>query len=237
MSARVGFAGLGLSICMLWAPGCAQAPADGQGPGQEEFRLRSLAKTDIDDVLEIHVREARADLRLLMQKLYRRNPRELKKSPVPSIEDNVRRLFDEPHDWHFEELAGARGAEAIRLALSDECQGDRVFAFMTGLSSMIMAAYGYKTEFFVFDSVDPQKLYNSARNIEIAAWKLQNNYDSRGNPFLLSNSLPGEPRNLSFERLFGELIATQDNIVIAGKTKRVIKKVIQQMATAVFLPI
>ena len=48
-----------------------------------------------------------------------------------------------------------------------------------------------------------------------------------------------EISNLSYERLFGKLIATQDNmaIIIADKNKRTIKTVIQKMATAIFLPI
>jgi len=39
--------------------------------------------------------------------------------------------------------------------------------------------------------------------------------------------------------LFGKLVAIQDTIaiIIAGKTNRTIKTVIQSMATAVFLPI
>jgi hypothetical protein len=56
----------------------------------------------------------------------------------------------------------------------------------------------------------------------------------------MSNSLANEEiRNLSYERIFGKLIATQDNIaiIIAGKKNRAIKTVIQRMATAIFLPI
>ena len=90
------------------------------------------------------------------------------------------------------------------------------------------------------DSVDPQKLYNCARNLEIAMWKLSNDRDSKGELFLMSNSSADEEiSNLSYERLFGKLIATQDNmaIILANKKQRGIKKIIQNMATAVFLPI
>ena len=63
--------------------------------------------------------------------------------------------------------------------------------------------------------------------------------DKNGELYLYTNSLPGEVPNLSYERLLGKLIATQDSIaiIIAGKTNRAIKTVIQTMATAVFLPI
>jgi hypothetical protein len=115
-----------------------------------------------------------------------------------------------------------------------------VFALVAGLMSMIMKSYNYQSEFYMFDSVEPQKLYNCARNIEIAVWKLSHDRDSNGEPFLYSNSLPDEEVvNLSYERIFGKLIATQDNIttIMAGKNGRTIKTVIQKMATAVFLPI
>src|SRR5690606_35671451 len=72
------------------------------------------------------------------------------------------------------------GLAAVRLSLAPGYQGDRVFAFVAGLDSMIMHAYGQKTEFFLFDSVDPQNLYNSARNLEIAAWKLRHDRTRRG---------------------------------------------------------
>lgn len=57
--------------------------------------------------------------------------------------------------------------------------------------------------------------------------------------YLCSNSLPGEVANLSYERIFGKLIALQDTmaIVIASKTSRIVVKIIQRMARAVFLPV
>ena len=175
-----------------------------------------------------------------MSKLYKRNPRELKKSPYKIADENIVRLFDLKHTWDFPELEGTHDIESIRLVFNDEYEGDRVFAFVSGLMSMIMKSYNYKSKFYIIDSVDPQKLYNCARNIEIAMWKLSNDYDSAGKLFLISNSLPDDKiRNLSYERLFGKLIATQDNmaIILANKKQRGIKKIIQNMATAVFLPI
>lgn len=228
-----------LLLMVFFNVACSQQPARSQGPETRNFSIKSLAKSDIDGVLEIHVREMRQYMGDLMVKLYRRNPRELKKSAYPDIRKNIDRVFNQTHDWRFEELDNKRGVDAIYLTFDEDYQGDRVFSFIVGMASMVMSAYEYKRRFYMLDTVDPQKLYNSARNIEIAVWKLEHDTDSRGEPFLYSNSLPGEPENLSYERLFGKLIATQDNIAIimADKTNRGIKKVIQQMATAVFLPI
>jgi hypothetical protein len=230
-----------LLICLsvFVANSCSQNTPREDSPKKSRFNIKSLAKSDIDGVLDIHVREARGYLRELMVKLYKRNPRELKKSRYPDINKNVARVFDQVHNWKFEELGKLKGADAIHLAFDEEFKGDRVFAFIVGLASMLMLSYGNKSDFYILDSVDPQKLYNSARNIEIAVWKLGHDLDSTGELYLYSNSLPGEPPNLSYERLFGKLIAVQDTIaiIVANKTNRAIKKAIQTMATAVFLPI
>ena len=226
-------------IAVIAVISCSRdAPRD-DSPRKSSFNVKSLAKTDIDGVLDIYVREARTYLRELMVKLYKRNPRELQKSRYKDIDKNVARVFDHAHNWKFEELHSLKSIDAVYLAFDEDYQGDRVFAFVVGLASMIMISYGNKADFYILDSVDPQKLYNSARNIEIAIWKLEHNRDSSGELFIYSNSLPGELPNLSYERLFGKLIAVQDTIaiIIEDKTNRTIKKVIQQMATAVFLPI
>ena len=220
--------------------GCNKEIVRENKPIQKEIGISQIVKSDIDNVLEVHVDESLRLLRELMSKLYKRNPRELKKSSYKMVEENIVRLFDLTHTWDFPELGGTHDIESIRLVFNEEYQGDRVFAFVSGLMSMIMKSYNYKSKFHMIDSVDPQKLYNCARNLEIAAWKLNNDHDLQGNLFLMSNSLPNEEiRNLSYERIFGKLIATQDNIaiIIAGKKNRVIKTVIQKMTTAIFLPI
>lgn len=206
---------------------------------KEEFKLGLLAKNDIDELMEIHVRRARTHLRDLLLKLYKRNPRELKKSPYSTAEENAERIFSRTTNWNFRELDGIHGTDAITLAFNEEYRGDRVFAFVMGMTSMVMATYHYKTEFFIYDSIEPQGLYNSARNIEIAVWKLEHSRDRNGEFFILSNSRSGEPSNLSYERLFGKLISLQDTMaeVVAGSANRTISKIIQRMATAVFLPI
>lgn len=219
--------------------GCSWNTTTPDGPKEGRFNIKSLGKSDIDDVLDVHVREARQYLRELMIKLYKRNPKELKKSQYQDINKNLIRVFDEIHNWKYEELNRQKSIDAIYLTFDDVYEGDRVFAFIVGLTSMIMAAYDNKTDFYLFDSVDPQKLYNSARNIEIAVWKLGHTTNENGELYLYSNSLPGEITNLSYERLFGKLVAIQDTIaiIIAGKANRTIKTVIQSLATAAFLPI
>jgi len=210
-----------------------------QGPDRKSFDVKSLAKSDIDTVIEFHIENMRDMLARLMTKLYKRNPRELAKSEYDTIAANRERLFDRTEDFRFPELYDQHGSNAIHLAFNEDYEGDRVFAFVAGLTGMVMASYDYQRDFYLFDTVDPQKLYNSARNIEIAAWKITHDRREDGQLFLLTNSMTDEMQNLSYERLFGKLIATQDNIaeIMADRQNRIIKKVFQNMATAVFLPI
>ena len=110
---------------------------------------------------------------------------------------------------------------------------------MAGLGGMIQTAFQDKTEFFVLDDLDPQSLYNAARNVEIAVWKLSNGRNPQGEPYLLSNEGAGPVPNLSFEREFGKVIGSLDILskIAADKTDRTVVRVIQSLATAVFLPI
>ncbi len=111
-------------------------------------------------------------------------------------------------------------------------------AMMAGVNGMIRHAYGYKEEFFMFDQLDQQKLYESARNVEILVWRLAHSGGASG-PLLLTNSLPGERTNLSFERLFGKLISSQDMMagVVALKNERLINRTAQNVAALVFFPL
>ena len=174
-----------------------------------------------------------------MEKLYRRNPRELRKSGDATPEAAVARAFDPRFAWRFQELSNLRGIEALQIAFRPDFAGDRVFAFGVGLGSMIAQAYDDKTQFYLTDSLDAQRLYNAARNVEIAAWKLANSRGPNGEPLLLSNEISPAATNLSFEREIGKLIAYQDTlaVVMAQRTNRIIRRVTQSLATAVFLPI
>jgi hypothetical protein len=126
----------------------------------------------------------------------------------------------------------------IAASLRDDYGGDRVAAFIGGLGGMLHAAFDEKTEFFVTDDLDPQKLYNSARNIEIAVWRLAHARDAEGRLLLLSNEMSSE-YNLSFEREFGKLIGNLDMLanLVVDKTHRGIAKAIQSIASFIFIPV
>ena len=77
---------------------------------------------------------------------------------------------------------------------------------MAGLLGMVYAAFENKDDFYVLDDLNEQKLYNCARNIEIALWKMSSTRNARGEPLLLSN----EGGNLSYAVEFGKITARLD---------------------------
>ena len=189
---------------------------------------------------DVELAENTQSLRLLMTKLYKRNPHELAKSTSDPADKMVDWLFDGElqHHFKFKEIENKQGTDAIFLAFDANYQGDRVLPFIVGLHTMLLKAHGNKKDFYLTDSLDPQNIYNAARNIEIAAWKLSTSHDATGNLYLLTNEINSTDRNLSFEREFGKMIGRTDlyAISLAEKSQRLISRIMQSIATAAFLP-
>lgn len=230
----------GLLLAMLGAGVVAcSSPGTGPKPGRlSAFAPQHLIKSDFNRFAEAHQQRIFASLRRLAEKLYKRNPREWRKSEAESIDMAVARIFDDAHGWRLESLGYRRDIDALSVALHPEFRGDRVQAYVVGLASMVQSAFGDREEFYLLDDLDAQHIYNAARNVEIAAWKLANARDSGGNLLLLSNEV-GAVSNLSFEREFGRVIGQLEVLsdVVEEKTERTVTRVVQNLATAVFLPV
>lgn len=208
-------------------------------PQQRDRNLLSqLGKSDIDRLADVEMRENTQILRTLMIKLYKRNPRELRKNTTASAEEMVASVFENQHGWRFKEIGEAQGSVAIQQAFRPDYQGDRVMSLIVGLQTMLIKAHGGKTEFFLTDSIEPQSIFNAARNVEIAVWQLSNARDDKGQLDLLTNELNDHERNLSFEREFGKIIGSLDlfAITLSEKLQRGITRVVQTLSTALFLP-
>jgi len=132
-------------------------------------------------------------------------------------------------------LHNKQGTESMSLAFDPDYRGDRVFALMCGLAGMVRSAYNWQNEQFMFDSLDQQELFNSARNIEVIVWQLSHAKKSSGEPLLFSNRRPGEVEDLSYELTFGKMIAIQDMMAftVAGKWDRGVNSMVQKV---LFLP-
>lgn len=231
-----------ITLCFLLAmvlAGCNTFQQQSTEAKSRPFRFSQLGKSDMDQILEIQIDSSMEYLKLLMEKLYRRNPREWRKAGQPDLESAVARVFGPRRAVRFPELGSHRSVESMRLAFEDDYRGDRVLALIEGMRGMLLDAFNGKREFFLLDELDPQKIYYCARNIEIVAWKLNHDRDREGRLFLLSNEANGEVLNLSFERLFGKLIALQDSSarIVAEASNRRIKFVIQSVAQVIFFPI
>ncbi len=232
---------LTLLICLSLAA-CAGNPIQ-RKDGTSSVRPMSvagIAKSDVDDVTEVAQRETIASLKRLTEKLYKRNPAEFQKNGAAKIEAAVTQIFDPVNHWHLSSRRNLDWQASINNAFTEGFAGDRIESLMSGLLTMVMATYNHKTEMYILDSLDPQKLYNGARNIEIAVWRLSNAKKANGELLLLSNGVdPNGVSNLSFEREFGKLIAGQDLIarIIEDKTNRAIRFSVVNAASLVFLPI
>lgn len=204
------------------------------------FSLRDLAKSDVDDVIEIHQQDVIGSLKTLTLKLYRRNPNEWRKSGYASADDATAAVFEPLHRWHVSSQKDLDWETSLRDAWREDFSGDRVKALMNGLLVMHMAAYNHRTEFYRLTDIDAQKLYNAARNTEAVAWKLATARDPRGEPLLLSNGADRNGvANLSFEREFGKLIGNQDTLakIVENKSNRSIRSGVVNVTSMVFLPI
>ena len=234
--------GLVLTLCGLVCACSTNTPIEGKPIPERGDRssANQLAKNDFDRMADVELQENTRSLKNLMLKLYKRNPNQLAKSTTDNAEKMVDWVFESElqHHWQFKEIDNKQGTEAIFLAFDANYQGDRVLPFIVGIQTMLIKAHGNKKEFYLTDNIEPQRIYNVARNIEIAAWKLSTARDANGKLYLISNELSDKDHNLSFEREFGKMIGRTDlyAIALAEKSQRFISRVVQSIATAVFLP-
>ena len=226
-----------LLLCLLpcLLVGCA-TKVGRDGRQETVVDVRYLAKSEVDRIADTSRSEVIDGLMLIADKLYRRNPREWKKSGLASREEALERLRKRqaPAD-----LTGLREGQAAAQAFTEAYTGDRVAALMFGLLTMVDAAYDHKDEFFLLDSLNEQKLFNCARNMDIAIWKLGHDRNAAGELFLLSNELDPANRNLSYEREFGRLMGLLEFFarIVADRNGRTLSRGVHAVATSIFLPV
>jgi len=214
-------------FCLFLLSGCAVS---------SDFHIKNLAKTNIDLISELHMNQTITLLKTLTEKLYKKNPWELQKVPGQTIDSRLTQIFVCPVEKKYEELDFKEGTDAILLGFEPEFKGDRVFATMLGLYTMIHKSYNSKCELFMLDYLNEQNLYNSARNIEIFVWRLNTRKKEDGRLMIQTNSVTGGIQNLSYERIFGKLISLQDTMaqIVSDRTGRLIKKAVQMVSMAFF---
>lgn len=207
------------------------------GRSETTVNPKYLVKNEIDRIADTTRAEVVGGLLAIADKLYKRNPREWKKSAA-SREAALERLRQRmQRSWP--EFGGQREGQVASLAFSEAYAGDRVAALVFGLLTMVDAAFDNKEEFFLLDSLDEQKLYNAARNMDVAVWKLGHDRNAAGELYLLSNELDPGNRNLSFEREFGRVMGLLDLMakVVADRNGRSFSRLTQTAVGTFFLPV
>jgi len=227
-------------LSMTLISGCGGSKLDRKDSTQyDKGSFNQLGKLDFDRMADYEIRENFESLKTLMIKLYKKNPRELKKTTSDNPEQAAIYFFSNPkHKWNIEGINYKRDFDAIYQAFDENFEGDRVLSLIAGLYTMILEAHGGKTEFYIVDSIEPQNLYNLARNFEIVVWMLSTKKDSSGKLFLVTNEIKEDVSNLSFEREFGKMIGRTDYFAytLSEKTERVITRFIQGAVGTVLIP-
>jgi len=233
---------LSILILSFSLTGCVAPPAvsSGKGPSTEEMSFDQLAQTDFNRTVTVAMRDNLDSLTRLLEKLYRRNPREWRKSGATTLEAAIAegsaaiQNGQTPKDLH-----GLRDIQILSVALDPDYQGDRVSAFVLGLADMVIQSHGGKTRFYVSDVLDARHVYNAARNVETAAWLLTSRRNVDGTPLLLANEMSSDVTNLSFEREFGQMVGRLDLVanLLDENVRRVGINYMQGLLFFNFLPV
>lgn len=226
-----------LSIIIIF-PCATIALAENSDTQYDNKYLAQLSKTDFDRMADFEISENIKSLKILTLKFYKNNPKELRKTTSDTPERMVSWLFHNPYNWEFKEINNAQDTKAINQAFDINFQGDRVLSLITGLYTMMIKAHNGKKDFNMLDSLDPQRIYNTARNIEVVVWKISTKKNKQGKLFFVTNEINDTTHNLSFEREFGKIIARTDYFaaVLSEKKERFITRVLQGASVRLFLP-
>jgi hypothetical protein len=235
---RLLFAFLGLALLLGGCSTMGPAPVHRGETQTAPLTGSELAQSDVNRMATLGMRDNLESLYRLLDKLYRRNPAEWRKTSSTSREaaiERVRSAITSRTPWP--ELQGKRDIAALSLALSVDFRGDRVAAFIYASADMLIVAHDGKTTFYLVDGLDAQYVYNAARNIESAVWLLATRRNAAGQPLLLADEISERERNLSFEREFGKVIGRLDLLssVLTEKYRRAVITYMQNLAGASFL--
>ncbi|WP_228276215.1 hypothetical protein [Neopusillimonas aestuarii] len=232
--------GLVLVINLILGGCTAINNPNGKGPSNEDMTFDQMVQTDFNRTVTIAMRDNLDSLKVLTEKLYRRNPNQWRKTTAENIEEAIKRS-NTAIDARTppSALRGLSDIQILSVSLDPTYPGDRVAAFVYGLADTIIRAHNGKTRFYVTDSIDAQHVFNAARNVEIAAWLLATRKDKHNQPLLLANEIGPDGTNLSFEREFGQIIGRLDLIanLMDENLRRVGINYVQGLLFFNFLPV
>ena len=198
--------------------------------------VKNLVKSDTAFFVEAVRAELDQSLGFLLVKLYRRNPVQLPANTT--IEVRVEQL--KAARLNLQEFDNLKPDQLVPMAFHPDFTGDRVYAFVAGLQSMVNHAFDHRREFLLLDDLPTaQFIYNSARNIETAAYLLRTKRTTDGKPYLFADGIQDQILNASYSQLMGEMIGLQDALstALANKDQRTLNAVARGAASIIFLPV
>lgn len=198
-----------------------------------------LLQTDANRVTTIAMRNNLHGLYVLLEKFYKRNPKEWRKT-ANSLEQARKVVFDAiEHDKFLPGLDNKTSIDTLYVALDPNYTGDRAGALIYGLATMIIVAHGDHTKFYISDVVDAEHIFNAARNVEIAQWMLKQRQNIEGKPLLISNEISATGYNLSFAIELAKITARLDLVsaMLDERYRRVGTNYVHNLLFLTFLPV
>ena len=204
---------------MLGLAGCSSFRSTERA---EPYANQEWLQSGANRIANLSLRDNLQSIRRVQTTLYKRNPREWRKSAA-SIDEASQRAWDAVLKGpDLPELRGATGIEAIRLAFEtgpQPYQGDRVAALVVGWASMLKQANGGTWEQTMIDGVDAENSYRAARNFEISLWLISSKTGPDGQPLLLATEISERGRTLVADRELSKVGARLDLLAAQADEK------------------
>jgi hypothetical protein len=179
----------------------------------EPYSNQEWLQSGTNRIANLSLRDNLQSVRRVQSTLYKRNPREWRKSAA-SLDEATQRAWDAVLKGPpLPELKGATGIDAIRMAFDtgpQGYQGDRVAALVVGWASMLKQANGDTWDQTMIDGVNAENSFRAARNFEISLWLISSKTGPDGQPLLLATEISDRGRNLVADRELSKVVARLD---------------------------
>jgi hypothetical protein len=188
----------------------------------EPYSNQEWLQSGTNRIANLSLRDNLQSVRRVQSTLYKRNPREWRKSAA-SLDEATQRAWDAVLKGPpLPELKGATGIDAIRMAFDtgpQGYQGDRVAALVVGWASMLKQANGDTWDQTMIDGVNAENSFRAARNFEISLWLISSKTGPDGQPLLLATEISDRGRNLVADRELSKVVARLDLLAAQADEK------------------
>lgn len=209
----------GAVAAALGLAGCAATRSTERA---ESYDSREWMQSSANRIANLALRDNLQSIRRVQLSLYRRNPREWRKS-ASSADDAIQRTWDAITQATPLPALGGKdgksGIEAVRLAFEPGYAGDRIAALVYGWATMLKEANGNTWEQTLIDGVNAENSYRAARNIEISLWLIGSKTGADGQPLLLATEISERGRNLVVDRELSKIVARLDLLAAQADEK------------------